>query len=309
MNPPSIDRQATLYAIAAITLFSAKPIFIKWIYQYGLDASTLMLLRLTIAAPLFLIAGLWTMRHRRTRVMDLLLASGLGLLGSYVSGLLDMLGLMYIPAQLERMLVFTYPIFTLLFSWLIYRRQPAPGIFPYVLLVYVGLALMFGTDLTALGSDVIVGTGLVLVSAITFALYMVLSRQPIQRMGATPFTAIAMLTSTVAMVAHQGFWAPEQLALNRMLGHPPTVYWLTTALAIFCTFIPALLGSEAVRRIGPEQVSLLGNAGPVITTFLAIGLLDEAFTVWHGIGMALVILGVWGLQHPFFYDAHQRSSR
>jgi drug/metabolite transporter (DMT)-like permease len=295
-SPAPADRRAALLAIGAISLFSAKPIFIKWIYSYGIDAGALMLLRLAIAAPLFLGVGLWTMRRRHATVRDLMLACALGFLGSYVAGLLDMMGLMYIPAQLERMLLFTYPIFTVLLSWLIYRRRPTPGIYLCMALTYTGLAFMFVTDLSALGTEVIRGTCLVLISSLTFALYMVLSQGPIQRLGSMPFTAVVMLSSTLFMALHQQLWSPEQLTLTSLASYPRPVYGLTALLAIFCTFIPAFMGSEAVRRIGPERVSLLGNTGPVITTLLAIVLLDEAFTAWHGIGMGLVMCGVWLLQ-------------
>lgn len=298
-NPPAPpDRQAALLAIVAITLFSAKPILIKWAYGYGIDASALMLLRLLMAAPLFLMAGLWAMRYRRARLGDIGLACGLGFLGSYVAGLLDMLGLEYITAQLERMLLFTYPIFTVLFSWAIYRRRPGPGIYLCMGLTYGGLALMFVTDLAALGDDVILGTVLVLASAVTFAAYMVLSREPIQRMGSLPFAAIVMLFSTLCMLIHQWLRLPAGAVLQSLQHFPDTVYVIAALLAVLGTFIPGLLATEAVRRIGPEQVSLLGNAGPVITSLLAIALLDEAFTLWHALGMALIVAGLWVLQHP-----------
>lgn len=295
-EPP--NRNASLMAIGAISLFSAKPIFIKWAFAHGIDASELMLLRLLMAAPLFALAGIWVMRNRHTTLKDLAIASGLGVLGSYISGLLDMTGLMYITAQLERMLLFTYPIFTVLLSWLLFKRRPNRAIYACIVMTYAGLALMFGSDLANQGDEVITGTALVLASALLFALYMVLSRGPIQRMGAIPFTAVAMLASTAVMFGHQWLLAPAEITLAHLSSYTLPVYGLTAGLAFFCTFIPALLGSEAVRQLGPEQVSLLGNGGPVITTVLAVLLLDELFTLWHGAGMALILAGLWLLQHP-----------
>ncbi|UTA47007.1 DMT family transporter [Simiduia sp. 21SJ11W-1] len=300
MNTPAARPApyAHAMAIAAITLFSAKPIFIKWAFAHGIDASQLMMLRLLMAAPLFALAGLWVVRNHRSTLRDVGIAAGLGVLGSYISGLLDMTGLMYINAQLERMLLFTYPIFTVLLSWVIYKRRPSRAIYLCIVMTYAGLALMFSNDLSQQGEGVITGTLLVLASALLFALYMVLSRAPIQRMGAIPFTAVAMLSSTLVMGVHQGLLAPGQLSLAHLTGYSPEVYGLTAGLAVFCTFIPALLGSEAVRQLGPEQVSLLGNGGPVITTALAVLLLNETFTPWHAAGMGMILAGLWLLQHP-----------
>ena len=293
---PQPDRLAAALAVGSITLFSAKPIFIKWAYAYGLDASSLMFFRLLVSAPFFLVIGLWSMRYHRVTLRDLALASALGVIGSYVSGLLDMMGLEYIPAQLERMLLFSYPIFTVLLSWLWFQRPIKKNMWHCVLLTYAGLSLMFMMDRQTLGDDVTLGAGLVLLAALIFAIYMVLSRGPIQRMGSIPFTCVVMLSSTLVITLHQALKAP--IGLNTFSQWPAPVWILIAGLAFFCTLLPAFMGSEAVRRIGPEQVSLMGNAGPVVTSLLAVGLLDEQFTVYHAMGMSLVVMGIWVLQRP-----------
>lgn len=288
------DAVAVALAIGSITLFSAKPIFIKWAYAYGLDATSLMFFRLLLSAPAFLVIGLWSMRYYRVTLKDLLFASGLGVLGSYVSGWLDMKGLEYIPAQLERMLLFSYPIFTVLLGWLWFKRPVKKTMWQCVVLTYAGLSLMFMMDRQILGADVTLGAGLVLLAALIFASYMVMSRGPIQRMGSIPFTCVVMLSSTLVMTLHQAVHPSVEIATIRQW--PTAVWWIIAGLALFCTVLPAFMGSEAVRRIGPEQVSLMGNAGPVVTSLLAIWLLDEHFTAYHATGMALVVLGIWVLQ-------------
>lgn len=294
-EPPQSNRTAMLMAVTSITLFSAKPIFIKWAYTYGMDAESLMFWRMILSAPFFLLVGLWGARHYRLQPRDLLIAAGLGLLGSYVSGLLDMLGLEYISAQLERMLLFTYPIFTVLLAWLCYGRPMHRYTLICMALSYTGLAFMFMMDFSLQGSHIVLGTGLVLLAAFTFASYMLMSRAPIQRMGSLAFTAVVMLSSTAMMSAHIGL---QQAPAFDLAGAAWPLWAIVAGLVLFCTVIPAFLGSEAVKRLGPEQVSLLGNAGPMITTLLAVLLLDEAFSLAHGIGMALVLAGIWVLQQP-----------
>lgn len=298
-EPPQPDRTALLMAVASITLFSAKPIFIKWAYAYGMNAESLMFWRLLVSAPFFLLAGLWGARHYRLRPRDLLIAAGLGLLGSYVSGLLDMLGLEYIPAQLERMLLFTYPIFTVLLAWLCCGRPMHRYTLICMALTYTGLGFMLAADFQLQGAHIALGTLLVLLAAFTFACYMLMSRAPIQRMGSLAFTSVVMLSATAVMSAHIAIQVRGYQGVAFDLTSASGPLWLIVAgLALFCTVIPAFLGSEAVRRLGPEQVSLLGNAGPMITTLLAVVLLDEAFSPTHGLGMALVIAGIWVLQRP-----------
>ena len=295
-EPP--DRAAIGLAIGAITLLSAKPIFIKWAYDYGLDATNLMTLRLLMSAPFFIVAGLWALRRHTIHARDLWLAAGLGVLGCYLAGWLDLLGLMFIPAQLERMLLFTYPIFTVALSWLFYRTPVTGAMGRCMLLTYSGLALLFGTDYALHGSGILLGSLYVLAASLIFAAYMVWSKAPIVRMGSVAFTAVVMLSGTLAMVGHAQLEQAGTGPATDWQGLPMEAWLACAALALFSTVIPAFMGSEAVKRLGPEQVSLLGNTGPLITSVLAIGLLGEPFSAQHAAGMALVILGIAALQAP-----------
>lgn len=301
------DRLAIALAIGSISLFSAKPIFIKWAYAYGLDASSLMFFRLIISAPIFLLVGLCAMRAHSVTLKDVAIAAGLGLLGSYISGLLDMMGLQYIPAQLERMLLFSYPIFTVFLGWLWFKRPIKSAMLQCVVLTYTGLGLMFMIDRKFYGADVTLGTSLVLMAALSFAIYMVLSRGPIQRMGSMVFTSVVMLSSTTAMTLHQHLRQP--INAHSFSQWPMEVWVIVGCLALFSTVLPAFMGSEAVRRIGPEQVSLMGNAGPVVTTLLAVWLLDEHFTVYHALGISLVVLGIYVLQRQKPTTTHKQDTQ
>lgn len=297
-QPPKPDRTAVWLAVGAITLFSAKPIFIKWAYEYGVDATNLMALRLIISAPFFLLAGLWAMRRRRPGLRDGVLAAGLGLLGSYLSGWLDMAGLMYIPAQLERMLLFTYPIFTVLLGWFLCRAPITRAIGLCMLLTYSGLGLMFGADYALHGDNITTGTLLVLAASFSFALYMILSQAPIHRMGSVAFTAIMMLSGTAAICLHRALLGPDSSHQASLADLPAEVWWIASLLAGLCTVAPAFMGSEAVKRLGPQQVSLMGNAGPIITSLMAVGFLGEVLSLQHALGMALIVAGIAVLQRP-----------
>lgn len=292
------DKTALFLAVGSITLFSAKPIFIKWAYEYGVDATSLMTIRHLLAAPFFLLAGIWALSRQRVSGRDMLLAAGLGVLGSYISGWLDMAGLMYIPAQLERMLLFTYPIFTVLLGWLVSRTPVTRAIGLCMLLTYSGLGLMFGADYALHGEHITTGTLLVLAASFSFALYMILSQAPIHRMGSVAFTAVVMLSGTAAISLHLALAGPMGVQAAPLTDLPMQVWLIAGLLAGLCTVVPAFMGSEAVKRLGPQQVSLMGNAGPIITSMLAVGFLDEILSLQHAMGMALIVIGIGVLQRP-----------
>ena len=107
----------TVCVLLAAIGFSAKAILIKLAYAYPVDAATLLTLRLLFSAPFFVLMALWSKREAQplTRRQWLGVAV-LGFSGYYLASYLDFLGLTYITAGLERLILAT--------SWLVPRCTP-----------------------------------------------------------------------------------------------------------------------------------------------------------------------------------------
>ena len=73
---------------------------------------------------------------------------------------------------------------------------------------------------------------------------------------------------------------------------PAQVYWLTFAMAIFSTVIPAWLMSEGIRLTGANHAAMVGSVGPVATIFFGYWFLNEPVAVIQIAGAALVLSGV-----------------
>jgi drug/metabolite transporter (DMT)-like permease len=63
-------------------------------------------------------------------------------------------------------------------------------------------------------------------------------------------------------------------------------------MAIFATVLPTFMTAEALRRIGANQVAILGALGPVSTIFFGFVGLDERMTWLQMVGTVLVLGGV-----------------
>lgn len=277
-------------AILAAFGFSFKAILVKLAYPYGVDPVTLLALRMVFALPFFLWIGFTASRHAPALSWrDWLIVAVLGLLGYYGASILDFLGLQYISAGLERLILFTYPTLTLVFGALFYghaisRREGAA-----LLLCYAGIAAAFIHDL-GIASDVAavwIGGGLVMASSISYALYLSGSAGMIARLGSGRFTALAMLVSTAATFGH--FFATQPLSSLRQ---PWPVYALGAAMGVFSTVVPVFAQSAAIRRVGANRAALVGMVGPLLTIVFAWALLGEGFSVAQMLGVALVVAGV-----------------
>ena len=138
---------ASLALLAALG-FSLKAIFVKLAYPYGVDAITLLALRMGFSLPVFLWVGL---AHQRAGAS---LAGGdwgrlfvLGCLGYYGASILDFWGLQFISAGLERLILFTYPTLTILIGVLFQGKPFSKREGVAVALCYIGIGFAFMHDL------------------------------------------------------------------------------------------------------------------------------------------------------------------
>jgi drug/metabolite transporter (DMT)-like permease len=282
-------------AAGGTLLFSFKSIFIKLLYQQGLQADAVLVLRMLIALPLYLVILTFSLKKLDGRaaltksILSLTLMAGF--LGYYLASLLDLMGLELITAQLERLTLFSYPLLVALIGVIFLKEKLRMKLVFALAVSYFGLALVMSQEELLSGSDVGLGVGLVLTSALAFAIYLSMSKPLIGRLGSVLFTSLAMSVSSLLVFSH-GFVTLEWVDLTVT----STAWFWLVLLAIFSTVIPSFMISAAISRIGAIQASAVGMLGPVFTIALAIYFLDEPFTLMIAIGALLVLMGVGSLQ-------------
>jgi drug/metabolite transporter (DMT)-like permease len=280
--------------------FSAKAIIIKLAYAANgeVDAITLMALRMLFALPFFLLVAVWLNKKSPELPLDKKqwgVVIVLGLMGYYIASYLDFIGLQYISAGLERVIVFLYPTFVVLFSALVYRRRITARVGIALGLSYIGTMLVFIEHLSVVSSGLLLGSGLVLGSAIIFSWFVMGSGVMTQRIGSARFTAYTMTVASVATLVHFAF--QHGVALTRLPSFQyvgwERVYSLALIMAIFSTVLPAFFMNAGIRRIGAGSASIISTTGPIATLVLAYMLLGEAITLIQLVGTFFVLAGVY----------------
>jgi drug/metabolite transporter (DMT)-like permease len=287
----SAERLGIALAVLAALGFSFKAIFVKLAYAAApVEAVTLLSLRMVFALPVFLWVGFVASRSappltRRDGAMLVVL----GLLGYYASSMLDFLGLQYISAGLERLILFTYPTLTVLIGVFFMDKTLEKRQIGAVVLTYAGIGLAFAHDLQVAGDmkTVLVGAAFVFGSALTYAMYSAGAEPAIRRLGSARFAALAMLVSTTATQIH--FFATQPLTA---FVQPLPIYGYGAAMALFSTVLPVFWQSAAIRRIGSARAVLIGTLGPVLTIFFGWWLLAEPVSLAQLVGAGLVLAGV-----------------
>lgn len=278
------------FALVAAIGFSAKAVMVKLAYVDAVDPITLLALRMAFSVPFFLVIAARENRnknHDAITTRDKWAVLGLGLVGYYLASYLDFLGLQYISAGLERLILFLYPTMVVLISALVFRHRIGRAVLLALVLSYAGIALVFLHDMHVTQHDAPLGSILVFGSALAYAVYLVGAGHTIARIGATRFTAYVMTVASAACLLQ--FAATHEAA---DLDLPLRVYGLSVAMAVFSTVLPAFLLAAAMRRIGSMHTSMIGSIGPVSTIYLAYVFLGEQLSLVQMTGSILVLAGV-----------------
>jgi len=276
---------ATSGAIA----FSGKAILAKLMYRHGVDAVQVLFWRMLLALPLFLVLAWWAGRGKPAFTRrDWFNVIGLGFCGYYLASLLDFLGLQFITASLERLILYLNPTLVLLLSVLWLRVRVSLRQLMAIALSYAGVLIVFSHELKFEGANVALGATLVFASALSYAVYLVASGEVVRRIGALRLTGAATSVACVFAIA-QLFVLRSPSAVFV----PDPVIWLSLTNAVFTTFAPVVMVMMAIERIGAPLAAQCGMVGPMSTILLGVVLLGEPFTGWVVAGTVLVLAGVW----------------
>ena len=258
-------------------------------YRYGVDAVTLIMYRMLFALPLFALMAWWASRGKPPLSRkDWLGVLWLGLTGYYLASFLDFAGLAYVTASLERLILYLNPTLVLLLGLVLYKRRVTRMQALGMAISYSGVLLVFGHEIQLAGSNVALGSLLVFLSAVSYAVYLVYSGEMVRRLGSLRLVGLATSVACLLCIA--------QFLLLRPLGAmavAPEVVWLSVLNATLCTAVPVLMVMMAIERIGATMAAQTGMVGPMSTILMGVLILGEPFTAWIAAGTVLVIAGIF----------------
>jgi drug/metabolite transporter (DMT)-like permease len=290
LAPSPFIASGLLLAAAGSIGFSGKAIIVKLAYRYGVDAITLIMLRMLFALPLFLALAWWASRGKPSLSRhDWLGVLGLGLTGYYLASYLDFWGLEYISASLERLVLYLNPTLVLALGWVIYKRRISSLQAWAMAVSYAGVLVVFGHEVGLQGPDAALGTLLVFLSAVSYAVYLLYSGEMVKRLGSLRLVGLATSAACGFVLLQFALTRP----LNMAFAVAPEVIQLSLLNAVLCTFAPVLMVMMAIERIGAGLAAQTGMIGPMSTILMGVVILGEPFNGWIVVGTVLVMVGVF----------------
>lgn len=276
--------------VLGVILFSSKAVMIKLAYNYKVDAITMLLLRMLFSFPFYVvIAYLYRNENNEVKITkkDYYWVVFFGVIGYYLASYFDFIGLTYITASLERIILFVYPTIVILLNRF-FLKQPVTKVQGIAIcLSYIGIIIAFSSEVEVSGSSAYLGGFFILLSAITYASFLVGSGWLIPKFGVVKFTAFAMLVSCFCVFIHFSFIGETDLFNLQW-----QVYVLGALIAVFATVIPSFLISTSIKIISSSNFAIVAGIGPISTIILASFFLNERLTLVQFFGALLVLVGI-----------------
>jgi len=282
-----------LITLLGAVFFSTKAIFVKLAFKgTGVDAITLLSLRMLFSLPFYLVAA-WIGAKKESVIpltkKDWFYVCLLGIFGYHLSSLFDFIGLQYVSAGLERLILFLYPTFSVLINTYFFKTKLNRTQVIALLLTYLGIGIAYFGELKidSANPGFFFGSVMIFLCAVTYSFYLVGTGRMVNKVGATRYTAYAMLSATAGIFL--------QFLLTRTftsVPFSPTLFWYALVLALVATVLPSFMMSNGMKRIGSNNVSIITSIGPVSTIIQAHFFLGESILPTQVFGTILVIIGV-----------------
>jgi drug/metabolite transporter (DMT)-like permease len=242
------------------------------------------------ALPFFIIIPLLFNQNKpaeKPQPADYMKLVFLGVLGYYASSMLDFMGLQYVTAGLERLILFIYPTIVVILLFVFFKKSIGKKELIALALTYAGILVVFMNDDLLAQKNAGLGALLIFGSAFTYAIYLIGSGRLIPKFGSVRFTAYVMTVSCVSVMMHYLFFHTTSFT-----EFPMPVYMFGLAIAIISTVIPTFLVSEGIKIIGAGQASIIASIGPIATIVMGYFILHEPITFYEMMGTGLVLTGV-----------------
>ncbi len=221
---------------------------------------------------------------RDIRTLGLL---GLGVLGNH---LLILIGLKYVSGAVGGVIIGSAPVVTSLLSALLIQDVPLRAVMVGSLLSFAGVAVVSVAGFQAAGEQPLLGSALVFLGVVSWALYSIGSRTIMERVSPLTVNWTTLLVATVIQVPL--LWV-DQKVMQAGMASVAVSDWLALGyLIVFATAVAQQAWLFGVKGIGPSRASVLGNLTPVAAVALSAIILKESIGLIEIIGIGLILAGV-----------------
>lgn len=274
----------TICAIGAAVCYGTNPLGALNLYAEGMNTPSVLFYRFGLAWVIIAIVMLLKKENLRVNRREFLTLTALGVLFIF-SSLTLYLSFHHMPAGVASTILFTYPVMTAVIMGLFFKERMTLSTATSIALALVGVLLLYWGDTG--GTLSILGVILVLVSALTYALYIIVVDKSPLAMSSFKINFYVLLYCALGMAAYA-------LVSGQPLMLPPTPKaWLWVSwLAIVPAIMALVMMVYAAKYIGSTPTAILGALEPTTAVIIGVTVFNEPFTMRLLTGIILILAAV-----------------
>ena len=271
----------TLAGIAAAVCYGTNPLGALKLYEQGMQTNSVLFFRFGLAWVIIAIVMLFRKESLKVTWHEFRTLTGLGLL-FIISSLTLYLSFHYMAAGVASTILFTYPVMTAVIMAVFFRERITWGTVLALVLSGAGVALLYWSD--SAGTLSTLGVVLVLASALSYALYIILVNRGNLQMSSFKINFYVLLYCALGMVVYS-LIAGLPLTLPQNATSWFYVGWLAIVPAIFAL----VLLVYAAKYVGSTATAILGALEPLTAVLIGIFVFGEPFTLNLALGIVLIL--------------------
>lgn len=274
----------TLAGIAAAVCYGTNPLGALKLYAEGMQTNSVLFYRFGLAWVIIALVMLFRKESLKVTWKEFRALTGLGLL-FIVSSLTLYLSFHYMAAGVASTILFTYPVMTAAIMALFFHERITWSTVVSLLLSSVGVALLYWSDSAGVLSTI--GVLLVLASALSYALYIIVVNKSDLQMSSFKINFYVLMYCTLGMLVYS--WIA---GLPLVLPHNAVSWFYVGWLAVVPAIFALVLMVYAAKYVGSTATAILGALEPLTAVLIGIFVFDEPFTLNLALGIVLILAAV-----------------
>lgn len=275
-----------LCGIGAAVSYGMNPLGALPLYADGINTNTVLFYRYGLAVIFLALFMLVNRKSFTITLRETVVLVPLGVL-FVLSSLTLFASFHYMDAGVASTLLFVYPVMVAVMMALFFKERITAVTVFSILLSLTGIVLLYRGG----NGEVLNTTGvlLVLLSSLTYAVYIVIVNKSSLRMSSVKLTFYVLLVGVLLILGYS-FFGGEEAEIQILT--TPSMWLHASILAVFPTVVSLLLMVVAVHEIGSTPTAVIGALEPLTAVVLGVTLFGEEFTSRLAIGIMLILSAV-----------------
>ncbi|MBQ7553212.1 MAG: DMT family transporter, partial [Bacteroidaceae bacterium] len=280
-----MKHKGVLCGILAAVCYGTNPFGALPLYEEGVNTSSVLFYRFSMAVLMLGVMLLVERKSFRINRKELKVLGSLGLLFA-ASSITYYQSFRFMDAGIASTILFAYPVMVAVIMAAFFREKVSFSTVTAIMLALVGIGLLYKGD-----SDVslsTMGVVLVMLSSLTYAVYIVIVNQSSIRMSSLKLTFYVLLICMLSLLAYS-FSSPD---LHLQLPPSPRAWFFACWLGLVPTILSLVFMTIAVHEVGATPTAIMGALEPLTAVAIGVMVFDETLTFRLGVGILLILSAV-----------------